>query len=216
MLQNNKKQELIHKLLPNSTYRFRPAKIASLWAVVMRCTRATWTKFVNIPELGLQCFFQNWSHTRLDHFCGNNWNNYQFWSGQYCWNRYQRQCSIQTCLSFFSSNLVVIILISSFLQIFLLYFSFDTHVGHSVSSVQGYFETTCSSSPKDEIRTVLVPCMGYGDLVHKVKEQVHSQWLVMYKAEVRPSSAKEINDTWTISMLVNFLWNRIVFELNST
>ena len=75
----------------------------------------------------------------------------------------------------FFSNLVVIILISSFLQIFLLYFSFDTHVGHSVSAVQGYFETTCSSSPKDEIRTVLVPCMGYGDLVHKVKEKVHSQ-----------------------------------------
>ena len=102
MLQNNKKQELIHKLLPNSTHRFRPAKIASLWAVVMRCTRATWTKFVScISELGLQCFFQNWSHTWLDHFCGNNWNNYQFWSGQYCWNRYQRQCSIQTCLAFF-------------------------------------------------------------------------------------------------------------------
>ena len=75
----------------------------------------------------------------------------------------------------FFSNLVVIILISSFLQIFLSYFSFDTHVGHSVSSVQGYFETTCSSSPKDEIRTVLVPCMVSRDLVHKVKEQVHSQ-----------------------------------------
>jgi len=26
---------------------------------------------------------------------------YQFWSGQYCWNRYQRQCSIQTCLAFY-------------------------------------------------------------------------------------------------------------------
>ena len=37
-------------------------------------------------------------------------------------------------------------------------FSFRTHVGHSVSSVQGYFETTCSSSPKDNIRNCLIPC----------------------------------------------------------
>ena len=37
----------------------------------MCCTRATWTKFVTCTsELGPQCFFQNWSHTR---FCCDNW-----------------------------------------------------------------------------------------------------------------------------------------------
>ena len=101
--QNNKRQDLIHKLLPNSTHRFRPAKIASLWAIVMCCTRATWTKFVScISELGLQCFFQNWSHTIGPLLWWQLiFDDYQFWSGQYCWNRYQRQCSIQTCLAFF-------------------------------------------------------------------------------------------------------------------
>ena len=86
---------------------------------------------------------------------------HQFWSGQCCWNRFQRLCSIQTCLDQYQySKLWTLKFIFGRRTYFHLQFLayqkpvknrqlYLTYVGHSLLSLQGDFETTCVSSPGD-------------------------------------------------------------------